>query len=95
MIFVAILIIIKLYYINQSCLCSIPNENEDGMKSLTRQYQWLAAKCKALSDENSKYENDDFWIFLKKLVIKNNIRVFTPSIIKQIQNAVWKHSKIT
>jgi len=80
-----------IYYINQSCLYTIPSNNEDGMRSLTQQYQWLAAKCKVITDENFKYENDDFWIFLRKLIIKNNIKIFTPAIIKQIQNAVWKH----
>ena len=79
--------------INNGYLCFMPNEEEDGMRALSKQYEWLAAKCKAISSVNASYENDDFWKFLKQAIIQNQIKVFTPSIIRQLQDAVWKNAK--
>lgn len=79
--------------INNGYLCFMPNEAEDGMKALAKQYEWLAAKCKAISSVNNSYEHDDFWKFLKQTIIQNQIKVFTPSIIRQLQDAVWKNAK--
>jgi hypothetical protein len=79
--------------INNGYLCSLPNEVDDGMRSLAKQYQWLAVKCKTLSDINTTYENDDFWKFLKQAIAQNQIKVFSPSIIRQLQDAAWKNAK--
>jgi len=79
--------------VNGGLICPLPNEKDDGMRSLTKQYTWLAAKCKALTDMNISFENDDFFKYLKRLIIENDIKVFTPSIIKQLQEAIWKHMK--
>jgi hypothetical protein len=79
--------------INNGYLCSMPNDADDGMRALAKQYQWLAAKCKTLSDINVTYENDDFWKFLKQAIIQNQIKVFSPSIIRQLQDAAWKNAK--
>jgi hypothetical protein len=79
--------------INQGYLCSLPNDHDDGMRQLAKQYTWLASKCKAISDINTTYENDDFWKFLKLAIIQNQIKVFSPSIIRQLQDAAWKNAK--
>lgn len=79
--------------INQGNLCPLPNENDDGMHSLAKQYSWLSAKCKSIISINQSYINDDFFKYLKRLIIENNIRLFTPSIIKQLQDATWAHVK--
>lgn len=81
--------------INNGYLCVIPNEMDDGMKSLAKQYNWLAAKCKAIIDINVAYEHDDFWKFMKQLLLKNHIKVFSTSIIRQLQDATWKNAKST
>lgn len=79
--------------INNGYLCVMPNETDDGMKSLAKQYQWLAVKCKGISDVNSAFEHDDFWKFLKQAIAQNQIKVFSPSIIRQLQDAVWKNAR--
>jgi len=76
--------------INQGLLCPMPGHNEDGMKILTKQYSWLAAKCKALTDTNATYENDEFWKHLRKLIIENKLTIYNSSVIEQLQNAIWK-----
>ena len=80
-------------FVNQGLLCPLPSKHEDGMKALARQYKWLATKCQALIDINAAFENDDFWKRLKHLIIQNSLKMFTPSIIKQLQDAIWKHKK--
>lgn len=81
--------------VNSGYLCTLPSESDDGMKALSKQYNWLATKCKALSDLNEQYSSDDFWKHLRKLIVTNQIRTFSPSIIKQLQEASWKHSRQT
>lgn len=76
--------------VNQGLICPLPKTQDDGMKTLARQYEWLAVKCKAISNENSAYDSDRFWPYLQKLIIQNQLRVFSVSIIRQLQNAVWK-----
>jgi hypothetical protein len=79
--------------INNGYLCVMPNDTDDGMKSLAKQYQWLAVKCKAIIDINTSYEHDDFWKFLKQTITQNQIKLFSPSIIRQLQDAAWKNAK--
>lgn len=79
--------------INNGYMCKLPEDHEDGMSALTNQYTWLAAKCKSLHEQNKAYIHDDFWKHLAKIIIKNKIYEFTPSIIKQLQDASWKHAK--
>lgn len=81
--------------VNQGYLCPMPGSNEDAMRSLARQYEWLAAKCKSITNENNSYESDTFWPYLKKLIAQNHLRTFSVSVIKQLQDAVWKHVKRT
>lgn len=80
-------------FVNQGLLCPLPSKEEDGMKALARQYKWLAVKCQSIIDMNQAFDEDDFWKRLKHLILQNNLRVFTPSIIRQLQEAVWKHKK--
>lgn len=79
--------------INQGHLCPIPNEKDDGMNSLLKQYAWLASKCKSLVSLNQTYINDDFFKYLKRLIIENNIKSFSTNIIKQLEEASWAHVK--
>jgi hypothetical protein len=70
------------------------DHGDDGMRELTRQYHWLTEKCKTICRSNDAYMDDDFWKYLKKVIVKNNIQVFTPSIVKQLQEGAWKRSKL-
>lgn len=79
--------------VNQGYLCPLPGSQEDAMRSLARQYDWLAAKCKGITHENKTYETDNFWPYLKKLIYQNQLRSFSVSVIKQLQDAVWKQVK--
>jgi hypothetical protein len=79
--------------INTGYICKLPDEKEDGMSALSNQYAWLASKCKSLHDQNKAFAHDDFWKFLRKIIVTNKIYTFTPSIIKQLQDASWKHNK--
>lgn len=78
-------------FVNSGALCPLSKDNDDPMWALARQYGWLAAKCKAIIDVNMKYESDDFWAYLSRIIIKNNIKQFTPLVISKMQDAVWKH----
>jgi hypothetical protein len=82
-----------LSFVNQGLLCPVPSKDEDGMKALARQYKWLATKCQSIIDMNHAFEEDDFWKRLKHLILQNNLRVFSPSVIRQLQEAIWKHKK--
>lgn len=81
--------------INSGHMCPIPQAPaDDFMKELTHNYSWIASRCKSLVNANKLYENDDFWKHLRKLIIQNGLRRYTPSIIKQLQEASWKHLKV-
>ena len=94
-----------LSFINQGLLCPYietlnnrKNNGEasselNGMRNLARQYKWLAAKCKNIADTNDQYTGDKFWHNLKKLIIENDIKKYTPSIIATLQNTIWKRHK--
>jgi len=81
--------------VNGGYLCALPSEVDDGMQSLSKQYHWLATKCRSLSDMNKVYMHDDFWKHLRKMLVGNKINTFSPSIIKQLQDASWRHAKKT
>jgi len=82
-------------YINQGILCPLSKDVDDPMKALSKQYQWLAAKCESITKLNEIYQHDDFWIHLSNILIKNNIRLFTDTIIEKLGKAVWKHAAKT
>jgi hypothetical protein len=63
------------------------------MHQMFSQYRWLATKCKSVVDANAAYEGDTFWKVLRKLILKNNIREFTPCIVRQLTKLVWKRSE--
>jgi hypothetical protein len=84
---------IILSLINQGLLCPLSNEKDDGMLALTKQYTWLASRCKSLNDINHSYINDDFYKYLKRLIVENELKLFTPNIIKQLQESTWAHVK--
>lgn len=65
----------------------------DEMRELTKSYEWLAKKCRAMTEENEVYGRDRFWRFLQAVIVENGIRNYTKSIIKQLQEAVWKATK--
>lgn len=79
--------------VNNGYLCPLPSMNDDGMRSLARQYEWLALKCSSLIKINTVYESDDFWKYLRKLIHGNELKTFSVSVIRQLQEAVWKHAK--
>jgi hypothetical protein len=78
-------------FINNGMMCPISN-HDDHMNALTASYSWIASKCKNIVDMNKAYAKDDFWKYLRKLIIQNELRKFTPSIVKQLQEAIWKRT---
>lgn len=79
--------------INNGLICPMPNSKDDHMKQLAKSYEWLSAKCRAFSIQNKSYEHDDFWKYLSKLILQNDLKKFHGGILKQLQDAVWKHFK--
>lgn len=75
--------------INMGVMCPIP-KHDDHMDAITASYSWIATKCKSIVDMNKTFVHDDFWKYLRKLIVQNELRRFTPSIIKQLQEAIWK-----
>jgi len=58
-----------------------------------KKYEWLALKCRSITEGNRIYLKDVFFPYLVKLIIKNNLKVFTPNVIKQLQEATWKKAE--
>jgi len=58
-----------------------------------KKYEWLALKCRTITEGNRIYIKDTFFPYLTKLVIKNNLKSFTKNVIKQLQEAVWKKAE--
>jgi hypothetical protein len=65
----------------------------DPMSRMTKVFEWYAEKCKSIVHQNKQYQNDIFWVYLKKLIQKNAIHNYTHSIIQQLQNAIWKRTR--
>lgn len=66
---------------------------EDYMRTLSESYAWLAVKCKTIQDANAAYAADDFWRYLKKMIVGNAIRNYSRHTVQQLQNAVWKRAQ--
>jgi len=66
---------------------------KDPMTQMAKQYEWYAQRCKIIMDMNKRHKSDIFWIYLLKLIQKNNLRVYTKSILQQLQGAVWKRMR--
>lgn len=79
--------------INQNMVCPAPNGLSDRTEVFASQYLWLAKQCKNIAETNRMYKMDDFWNYITKIIIKNNIKNYTPAIIKQLQEGVWKNTK--
>lgn len=79
--------------VNQGVLCPTNHKTDDAMRILARQYEWLHVKCKTLIEINTSFEDDEFWHHLRKLILENQLKTYTVSIIKQLQEAVWKRYK--
>lgn len=79
--------------INNGMICPMPNQQDDHMKQMAKSYGWLSAKCKAYADINKAYLGDDFWKYLGKLIVQNDLRRFNNNIIHQLQEGIWKHFK--
>ena len=76
--------------INSGCICPFFPEEHDINKTVYLKYNWLATKCRNITNENKKYLKDYFFKDLKRLIIKNDIQSFTPHIIKQLRASTWK-----
>lgn len=79
--------------INQNLVCPAPQGVSDRTEVFASQYLWLAKQCKNIADANAMYKTDDFWSYITKIILKNNIRTYSPVIIKQLQEGVWKNTK--
>lgn len=97
-----------LHLINEGLVCPysmsyhIPTHGEGGAKQvakkdpmthMAKQYEWYAHRCKSVVELNRRYQHDIFWPYLKKLIQKNNLKVYTRSILQQLQSAIWKRMR--
>lgn len=76
--------------INQGLVCPFFGIRDDINRQMFHKYEWLANKCKQISVENQRYEKDVFFKYLKRLIVKNNLFLYSPNVIQQLQTAVWK-----
>lgn len=79
--------------VNMGLVCPIYGEKLDVNLQQYKKYEWLALKCKHITEENKLYTKDIFFKYLKKLIMQNNLKVFTPNVIKQLQQAIWKKAQ--
>jgi len=66
---------------------------EDYMRTLVSSYTWLAVKCKGIHEANDAYAADDFWRYLKKMIVGNVIRNYSRHTVQQLHNAVWRRAQ--
>ena len=76
--------------INSGLICPFFGNKGDMNHIMFQKYEWLAIKCKSITEENKYFLKDHFFKYLKKLIVKNNIHVFSPNVVKQIQQAILK-----
>jgi hypothetical protein len=79
--------------IDEGCICPLFHPEYDINKSIYMKYNWLATKCRSITKENKKYLDDTFFKDLKRLIIHNDLKAFTPKIIRQLQENTWKRVK--
>jgi hypothetical protein len=79
--------------VNQGLVCPSPQGVTDRTERLASQYVWLAKQCRNVADNNTIYKTDDFWVYLAKIILKNNIRTYSSTIIQQLQKGVWNNMK--
>ena len=76
--------------INMGLICPFFCKNDDINQQMYKKYEWLAIKCKHISENNTYSIKDIFFKYLTGLIVKNNLKIFTPNVIKQLQTLVWK-----
>lgn len=76
--------------VNMGLICPFFGKKDDINYQMYKKYEWLALKCKQISEINKYSEKDIFFKYLTSLIIKNNLKIFTPNVIKQLQTLVWK-----
>ena len=76
--------------INMGLICPFFGKNDDINQQMYKKYEWLAIKCKHISENNAYSIKDIFFKYLTGLIVKNNLKIFTPNVIKQLQTLVWK-----
>lgn len=76
--------------IKQGLMCPLFPVQNDINYTTYKRYSWLVSKCKEITESNKQYINDSFFKNLKKLIIKNNIKAFTPNVVKQLHKILWK-----
>lgn len=79
--------------INSGYICPFFSSKDDINNTMFQKYEWLAVKCKSITEANKVYRKDTFFKHLTKLLLKNNVKVFTPHVIRQLQEATWKKSE--
>jgi len=79
--------------VNQSLICPVKQQSTDRTEVLANQYVWLAKHCRNIAELNAMYKTDDFWLYITKIILKNNIRTYSPAIIQQIQKGIWNNMK--
>lgn len=81
--------------VNLGLVCPFYGGKLDINQQMYKKYEWLALKCKHIAEENKVYSKDVFFKYLKKLIMQNGLKVFTPNVVKQLQQAVWKKAQET
>lgn len=81
---------LMLSLINAGVMCPLP-QHDDDMFRIYNMYTWITLKCKNVIDMNEDYVSDDFWKRLRRLIVKNDIRVFSDDTIVKLQNILWKN----
>jgi len=76
--------------INMGLVCPFFGKNDDINQQMYKKNEWLAIKCKHISENNTYSIKDIFFKYLTGLIVKNNLKIFTPNVIKQLQTLVWK-----
>jgi hypothetical protein len=76
--------------INNGMICPFFTSKDDINHTMYQKYEWLSIKCKHISEENKYFMKDVFFKYLRKLIIKNQLRVFSGNVVKQLQEAIWK-----
>jgi hypothetical protein len=75
--------------VNEGLVCPV-TPNAPMMERMVHGYKWLAAKCATIMEYNKPFQHDTFWMLLRKLIIKNNIKDFPSSVVTQLQQLIWK-----
>ena len=62
--------------INMGLICPFFGKNDDINQQMYKKYEWLAIKCKHISENNTYSIKDIFFKYLTGLIVKNNLKIW-------------------